>query len=73
MSLTEAQREAVRATIAELNMLVNKIVQSREHVLTVVQIDELVPDSIGDPLSLIQAAKARATLAANALVALLEP
>ena len=73
MTLTEQQREATRATIAELNVLVNKIVQAREHVLAVVEIDELVPESIVDPLALIQAAKARALVGANDLIALLEP
>lgn len=73
MTLTEAQRDAARATIAELNIHVNKIVQARDHVLSVVEVDELRPDSFVDPLDLIQEAKARAHAAANDLSVLLEP
>lgn len=72
MALTDEQKEQIEATIAVLNTEVNGIIEAREDVLAAVRIDETNPDDI-TAMTVIQAAKARATAHANTLVTLLVP
>lgn len=72
MALTPEQKEEIAATIDSLNTEVNGIIETREDVLAAVRIDSTNPDDIA-ALAVIQAAKARAVVHANALVTVLSP
>lgn len=72
MALTEQQKQQIAAMLKALNNNVNGICEAREDVLAAVRIDETNPDDIS-ALVVIQAAKARAVVHANALASLLSP
>ena len=71
MALTEEQIDAVNDLLTALDAEVNMIVEAREDVRAVVRIDTLRPDAIVDDMTLIQALKTKASVAANNLVGLL--
>lgn len=72
MPLTDEQKEQIAETIQSLNVGVNGVVEAREDVLAAVRIDETNPDDI-TAMTVIQAAKARAVVHADALASLLSP
>lgn len=72
MPLTDEQKEEIQATIDALNIEANGLLEAREDVLAAVRIDGTNPDDI-TAMTVIQAAKARAVIHANALVSLLSP
>lgn len=72
MPLTDEQKAQIEETIQAINTEGNGIIEAREDVLAAVRIDETNPDDIS-PMTVIQAAKARAVVHANALAELLSP
>ncbi len=70
MALTTEQKEQIAEMITALNVEDNGILKAREDVLAAVRIDATNPNDI-TALTVIQAAKARAVVHANALVSLL--